>query len=187
MLWLSILCFLWGGRVWVEVLLVSCLAIDCSTFKVHPAYVRSHSGVPQEGVPGRWVRQWVTSCEWTQSLSNPVLELIFFFIINLKFIVVHVRRGDFAYRYSTDRSNPDCFPPLSMYKKHVDDIVVEIQSSHDIDPHALQVLVMSGNYICLNLFLFVFTYRYFFFHFKSVRRKFSWFLGGSAKRGLVLY
>jgi len=58
------------------------------------------------------------------------------------FIAVHVRRGDFAYFCSTD-SNPDCFPPLSVYKKHVDDIAVEIQSSHDIDPHALQVLIMS--------------------------------------------
>jgi hypothetical protein len=61
----------------------------------------------------------------------------------LKFIAVHVRRGDFAYFCSTD-SNPDCFPPLSVYKKHVDDIMVEIQSSHDIVPHALQVLIMSG-------------------------------------------
>lgn len=72
---------------------------------------------------------------------NQLLELIVL-LIN-KFIAVHVRRGDFAYFCSTDR-NPDCFPPLSVYKKHVDDIVVEIQSSH---PHALQVLVMSGNYI----------------------------------------
>jgi len=58
------------------------------------------------------------------------------------FIAVHVRRGDFSYFCSTDR-RPDCFPPLSVYKKHVDDIVAKIQSSHDIDPHALQVLVMS--------------------------------------------
>jgi len=58
------------------------------------------------------------------------------------FIAVHVRRGDFSYFCSTDR-NPDCFPPLSVYKKHVDNMVVEIQSSRDIDPHALQVLVMS--------------------------------------------
>lgn len=79
---------------------------------------------------------------------NQLLELMV-----LKFIAVHVRRGDFAYFCSTD-NNPSCFPPLSVYKKHVEDIMVEIQSSHDIDPHALQVLVMSGNYnSCRNLFL----------------------------------
>jgi len=58
------------------------------------------------------------------------------------FIAVHIRRGDFAYQCSADR-NPECFPPLSVYKKHVDEIMVEIQASHDIEPHALQVLVMS--------------------------------------------
>ena len=39
-----------------------------------------------------------------------------------------------------------------MYKKHVNDIMAEIGSSHDIDPHALQVLVMSGNYIFIETF-----------------------------------
>ena len=81
---------------------------------------------------------------------NQLLELIVL-LIN-KFVAVHVRRGDSAYFCSTDR-NPDCFPPLSVYKKHVDDMVSEIKSRHDIDPHALQVLVMSGKYICRNLFL----------------------------------
>ena len=76
--------------------------------------------------------------------KNQPFELIFL-LIN-KFIAVHVRRGDFSYYCSTDR-RPDCFPPLSVYKKHVDDIVTKIESSHDIDPHALKVLVMSGNYI----------------------------------------
>jgi hypothetical protein len=85
---------------------------------------------------------------------NLLLELMALFII--KFIAVHVRRGDFSYFCSTDH-NPGCFPSLSAYKKHVDDIVLEIQSSHDIAPHALQVLVMSGNYICQNLFLSLLT------------------------------
>jgi hypothetical protein len=75
---------------------------------------------------------------------NQLLELMVL-LIN-KFVAVHVRRGDFTFFCSTDR-RPDCFPPLSVYKKHVDDIMTGIQLSHDIDPHALQVLVMSGNYI----------------------------------------
>jgi hypothetical protein len=39
-----------------------------------------------------------------------------------------------------------------VYKKHVDEIMAEIGSGRDIDPHALKVLVMSGNYIFLEAF-----------------------------------
>lgn len=64
-------------------------------------------------------------------------------LLSNKFIAVHVRRGDFAY-YCSANGRQDCFPPLSAYQKHVDDVVAEIKSSRDID--VLQVLVMSSKY-----------------------------------------
>ncbi|KAF8813882.1 hypothetical protein BYT27DRAFT_7131069 [Phlegmacium glaucopus] len=59
-----------------------------------------------------------------------------------QFIAVHIRRGDFSFFCSTD-GRQDCLPPLSAYKRHVNDVVAEIRSSRDLVPRALQVLVMS--------------------------------------------
>ena len=71
--------------------------------------------------------------------------MVIVFLIN-KFIAVHIRRGDFAYHCSKD-NDQTCFPSVSVYKKHVDDIVVELESRHKINPQTLRVLVMSGNCI----------------------------------------
>ncbi|KAH9485533.1 hypothetical protein JR316_0002443 [Psilocybe cubensis] len=41
------------------------------------------------------------------------------------FIIVHIRRGDFA-MFCSHSGQVDCFPPLSTYKKRVDDVKMEL-------------------------------------------------------------
>jgi hypothetical protein len=72
--------------------------------------------------------------------AKPYGRLIIF---SLQFIAVHVRRTDFSEQCTPKQiATSSCFPPLSAYAKHMDDIKRAWVAKNGLNIH--HILVMSG-------------------------------------------